>query len=93
MTNQIDELKRKRDQLNARIQRAEARLRATEKKAYDRIKVLAGAMLLEKVKGGGISERELLADLDQFLQREGERLAVLGEDGTGSERLRTLITP
>lgn len=93
MTNRIDELKRKRDQLNARIQKAEARARAAEKKAYDRIKVLAGAMLLEKVKAGEVSEGELLADLDQFLQRKGERLAVLGEDGTGSEHLRALINP
>lgn len=93
MTNQIDELRRKRDQLNARIQKAEARVRTTEKKAFDRIKVLAGAMLLEKVKGGQYSEAQLLAELGQFLQREGERRAVLGEDGTGSAHLHALITP
>ena len=93
MTTKIDELKAKRDQLNARIQKAEARARAAEKKAQDRIKILTGAMLLERVRNGQTNPAELLADLRQFLERESERTAVLGEDGQGSEALRRLITP
>ncbi|WP_228393685.1 hypothetical protein, partial [Pseudomonas helleri] len=42
----LDDLKRKRDQLTAKIQQAEARQRATAKKAEDRVKVLVGAAVL-----------------------------------------------
>ena len=45
MTANLDDLKRKRDQLNARIQQAEARMRAGQKKAEDRVKVLVGAAI------------------------------------------------
>ena len=89
----LEDLKVKRDQLTARIQKAEARARATQKKAEDRIKILTGAMLLERVRNGQTNPAELLADLRQFLERESERAAVLGEDGQGSETLRRLITP
>jgi hypothetical protein len=39
----LDELKRKRDQLTAKIQQAEARQRATAKKAEDRVGVGRGS--------------------------------------------------
>ncbi len=44
----LEALKLKRDQLNARIQQAEARQRATAKKADDRVKVLVGAAVLHQ---------------------------------------------
>lgn len=90
MITKIEDLKIKRDQLNARIQQAEARARASEKKAQDRIKVLVGAMLLEKVKAGHLTQAELLTDLNKFLKRESEREAVLGKNGRGSETFHEL---
>lgn len=99
MTTKIEELKIKRDQLIARIQKAEARARAAEKKAVDRVKVLVGAAVLEAVKGGqplavrGVGD--LLGVMDGFLVRPTERAAVLGDDGRGSEALHSVlrITP
>lgn len=93
MTTKIDDLKRKRDQLNARIQQAEARARATEKKAEDRVKVLVGAAVLAEVRSGGMSEAQVRAIMREFLARESEVLAVLGEDGAGSETYKRLTTP
>ena len=87
----LEELKRKRDQLTARIQAAEARQRAGQKKADDRVKVLVGAAILEQVRRNQFQLIDLLQLLDGFLTRPGERAAVLGDDGQGSEALRRLI--
>ncbi len=91
MTEKIDNLRAKRDQLNAQIQAAEARLRAGQTKADNRVKVLVGAAVLEQVKRGGVlSLPQLLEVMQGFLERPSEREAVLGKDGQGSEALRRL---
>ena len=90
----LEELKRKRDQLTARIQAAEARQRAGQKKEDDRVKVLVGAALLDQLKRHGTIPacdlQGLLTLLDGFLTRQGERLAVLGEDGNGSQAMKRM---
>lgn len=87
----LEELKRKRDQLTARIQAAEARERANQKRADDRVKVLVGAAILERVKRGQFQLVDLLGVMDGFLGRPTERQAVLGADGRGSEALHRII--
>ena len=87
----LDDLKRKRDQLTAKIQQAEARQRATAKKAEDRVKVLVGAAVLHQQTQSTEKRAALLALLNSFLTRPAERLAVLGEDGQGSEAFKRLI--
>ena len=95
MVTDVDALKLKRDQLNARIQKAEARLKTDQKKADDRVKVLVGAALLDQLKqtgsipSGGVNS--LLALMDAFLSRLAERAAVLGEDNRGSAALHRLL--
>lgn len=89
----LEALKLKRDQLNARIQQAEARQRATVKKEEDRIKVLVGAAVLHQQTRKPENLPALLALLDGFLARPAERLAVLGEDGEGSEAFHRLTAP
>lgn len=92
MTDKIQSLKAKRDQITAQIQAAEARLRAGQKKQDDRVKVLVGAAILEQIKRGGVlSLPQLLEVMGGFLERPGEREAVLGKDGQGSESLRRLV--
>jgi hypothetical protein len=86
----LDDLKQKRDQLTARIQQVEARERAQQKKADDKVKVLVGAALLDQIKRGGEGLNDLLTLMDGFLSRPYERKAVLGEDGKGSEVLHRL---
>ena len=88
----LDDLKRKRDQLTAKIQQAEARHRATAKKADDRVKVLVGAAVLHQQTQSTEKRAALLTLLDGFLTRPAERLAVLGEDGQGSEVFKRLVT-
>jgi seryl-tRNA synthetase len=88
----LEELKRKRDQLTAKIQQAEARQRATAKKAEDRVKVLVGAAVLHQQTQSTEKRAALLTLLDGFLTRPAERLAVLGEDGQGSDTFKRLVT-
>lgn len=90
MSANLDDLKRKRDQLNARIQATEARLRAGQKKADDRIKVLVGAAILDQVRQGLMPLPDLPSVMGQFLERPTERTAVLGDDGQGSETFQRL---
>jgi hypothetical protein len=83
----LQALKQKRDQLTARIQKAEARLKAGRKKEDDRVKILVGAAILDQVKRGEAlpqNKAALLKMMDGFLTRESERDAVLEEDGSGS---------
>ena len=87
----LEALKLKRDQLNARIQQAEARQRATAKKADDRVKVMVGAAVLNQQTRTPEELPALLSLLDSFLTRPAERLAVLGEDGQGSEAFKRLV--
>lgn len=91
MTEKIQSLKAKRDQITAQIQAAEARLRAGQKKQDDRVKVLVGAAILEEVKAGRFQLVDLLGVLDRFLARPAERTAVLGDQRQGSEALRRLV--
>lgn len=84
----LDELKRKRDQLTAKIQKAEARQRATAKKADDRVKILIGAAILDAHSRQPVPG--LLDLMDRFLTRPTERLAVLGEDKAGSDVFKRL---
>lgn len=87
----LDELKRKRDQLTARIQAAEARQKASAKKEDDRVKVLLGAALANQISRSVGKQSEVLAMMNAFLSRPGERLAVLGEDGRGSVAFKRLV--
>ena len=87
----LDDLKRKRDQLTAKIQQAEARQKATAKKAEDRVKVLVGAAVLHQQTQSIDKRAALLSLLDGFLTRPAERLAVLGEDGQGSDVFKKMI--
>jgi len=88
----LEELKRKRDQLTAKIQQAEARQKATAKKAEDRIKILVGAAVLNQQTQSTEKRAALLSLLDSFLTRPAERLAVLGENGKGSDAFLRLVS-
>lgn len=65
-----------------------------DKRADDRVKVLVGAAVLFSLQQGhplDLKNRAaLLALMDDFLVRPQERLAVLGDDGAGSDALRRL---
>lgn len=88
----LEELKRKRDQLNAQIQQKEARLRAEQRTADNKVKVLLGATVAQMVRANRMQLVDLLGVLDEYLERDGDRRAVLGEDGQGSEALHRVLT-
>ncbi len=64
------------------------------KREDDRVKILVGAAVLFSLQQGhplDLTDRAAVLDLmDSFLQRPQERLAILGEDGRGSDALRRL---
>lgn len=66
------------------------------KKEDDRCKLLVGAAVLFATQQGhppdlSSGRAAVLALMDDFLSRPAERLAVLGEDGRGSDALRRLF--
>lgn len=71
MSRDLEALRRRREQINARIARAEARVRGKTRQEATRRKILVGAMILH-----GCDDRpsaEILARLDAFLTREDDR--------------------
>lgn len=91
----LEDLKKKRDQLAARIQAAEAKQKASDRKLEARIKILIGSAVINSIKNGIPANLDkpsaLLSVLNHFITRETDRKAVLGEDGKGSPMLRSLV--
>ena len=61
-------LKEQQARLNAELQRLDARERQAERKRDPRRKFLAGALVLEMIARGELSEAAVMADLDRFLK-------------------------
>lgn len=66
-------LEEKRARINAEIQRVKARERQDVRKRDTRRKILAGAMVLDRVARGVLTEQLFLRDMDEFLDRPHER--------------------
>ena len=77
MLKKIEEVKKKRDQYNAKLQQLETRMNEKRKKEDTRRKILVGAFVLDKLdKGDTISissDESLSAEMDQFLTRKSDR--------------------
>ena len=91
MTDDVEELIRKRDQIDARIQQKLARRKANTKQEDDRVKVITGAWLASEASSGRADASAVLAGLNSFLTRPSERKALLGDDGRGSEAFRRVF--
>jgi large subunit ribosomal protein L7/L12 len=68
----IEKLKRQKQIIEARIQKAEARQKTQERKAETRRKILLGAYFLDKLRKDGALE-SIKSDLDSFLRRNRDR--------------------
>ncbi len=93
MSKNLEDMKKKREQLDARIAQAESRLRAQKSKEETTVKVLVGSAVLNAIKNGNKSEATLnwlVGNLQSFLTRDRDRAAVLGSDGAGSEAFKRL---
>ena len=66
-------LKEQQARLNAELQRLDARARQADRKRDTRRKFLAGALVLEMIARGELSEAEVMAALDRFLKQPRDR--------------------
>ena len=71
--DRIRQLEEQRARINAEIQRVRSRESQEERKRDTRRKILAGAMVLDRVARGDLSEQLFKADMDRFLEREQDR--------------------
>jgi len=69
----INELKQRRDKLNADITRRMARHSAKKRKEDTRKKILIGAMVLANVESGQYPEEKLMDSLSNFLDKPADR--------------------
>ena len=69
----LRKLEEKQARVTAEIQRVKARQRQNQRKRETRRKILAGAMVLDRVARGVLTEQLFLRDMDEFLERPHER--------------------
>ena len=69
----LRKIEEKQARLKAEAQRVKARAREAERKRETRRKILAGAMVLDRVARGDLPEKLFLSDMDDFLERPHER--------------------
>jgi len=93
MAKRLEQLKKKREQLNAQIQKVEATGRTKERKQETRRKILVGAYFLNKAREDGAMEN-LTQQVDAYLTRNIDRVLFglpavdKGNKGTGSQSRR-----
>ena len=71
--DRIRQLEEQRARINAEIQRVRSRESVEERKRETRRKILAGAMVLDRVARKELAEKLFLADMDRFLERDQDR--------------------
>ena len=71
--DRMRKLEEQRARINAEIQRVRGRESQEERKRETRRKILAGAMVLDRVARKDLSEKLFKADMDRFLEREQDR--------------------
>ncbi|MDY6899191.1 MAG: hypothetical protein SWZ49_14095 [Cyanobacteriota bacterium] len=73
MGNSLDELLKKREQLNAQIQKERNKQSQQQRKEDTRRKILLGALMMEMMKKGELDEKKILKRLDGFLTSDIDR--------------------
>ena len=71
--DRMRKLEEQRARINAEIQRVRSRESQEERKRETRRKILAGAMVLDRVARKDLSEKLFKADMDRFLERNQDR--------------------
>jgi len=71
--DRLRKIEEKQARLKAEAQRVKARAREAERKRETRRLILYGAMLKDRIARGAVSEKLIMADMDQFLTRDHER--------------------
>ena len=73
MSKKLDELLKKREQLNAQIQKERNKHYEQRRKENTRRKILLGALMMELMKKGELDEKKIMKKLDGFLTLEIDR--------------------
>ena len=73
MAKKLDDLLKKREQLNAQIQKERNKQLAQRRKEDTRRKILLGALMMQMMKKGELDEKEILKRLDKFLTKDIDR--------------------
>ena len=73
MGKKLDELLKKREQLNTQITKERNKLSSQQRKEDTRRKILLGALIMEMMKKGELDEKKILKRLDSFLTRDIDR--------------------
>ena len=71
--DRIRQLEEQRARINAKIQQVRSRESQEERKKETRRKILAGAMVLDRVARKELAEKLFKADMDRFLERDQDR--------------------
>ena len=71
--DRIRQLEEQRARINAEIQRVRSRESQEERKRETRRRILAGAMVLDRVARKELAEKLFKADMDRFLERDQDR--------------------
>lgn len=73
MGKKLEELLKKREQLNAQIQKERNKLSSQQRKEDTRRKILLGALVMEMMKKGELDEKKIMKRLDGFLTSDIDR--------------------
>ena len=73
MGKKLEELLKKREQLNAQIQKERNKQIQQKRKEDTRRKILLGALMMEMMKQGELDEKKILKKLDVYLTKDIDR--------------------
>ena len=73
MSKKLDDLLKKREQLNAQIQKERNKQSQQKRKEDTRRKILLGSLMMDLMKKGELEEKKIMKRLDGFLTKETDR--------------------
>ena len=73
MGKKLDDLLKKREQLNAQIQKERNKHSRQKRKEDTRRKILLGALMMDLMKKGELDEKKIMKKLDGFLTKDIDR--------------------
>ena len=73
MGKKLNDLLKKREQLNAQIQKERNKQSQQQRKEETRRKILLGALMMEMMKKGELDEKKIMKRLDGFLTKDIDR--------------------
>ncbi|NJO94235.1 MAG: hypothetical protein HC820_07580 [Hydrococcus sp. RM1_1_31] len=73
MNKRLEQLLKRREELNAQIQKIKAQEASQKRKSDTRRKILLGALMMEMMERGELDKNKIVKRLDGFLTRDIDR--------------------